>query len=426
MSRRNKLTIVVGGGGGAFATINAPTTADEGDDPVITATSSDAGLTLTLRDRAGVDIQTGITTPYSTTYPDITPGTRVVQWVDESNNAACPSVDIVVAPQEPSLDAPLDEAVYDIGDTITFEATGTADGFDANTTKVEFYVDGVLRATANSDTAGVWTAGWDTSGASPGTDLPVVARRYWEGLAGETGTIDSTASVDIDLEDAATPATIMGANCTAWWRADLGVTVSTGVSAWADQVGSADFAQGTGANQPTFNATGGPNSTPSMTFDGSNDSLAATLARAAPGTTPAVVWFIFRQLTWSANDPFMNDASGTMVVRQTGSTPTISMFCGGTNRNASAALALNTWGRGQADFLNSAADTLRLVSTDTNDAASAGNTAGTAPLLGRNGASSVFGNFELCEVAFFDAVPNGSQDTALDAYVTTRYGSGLV
>lgn len=53
-----------------------------------------------------------------------------------------------------------------------------------------------------------------------------------------------------------TPRSLSG--LVAWYRSDLGITIATGVSAWADQSGSGDAnrnaAQGTGANQPTYTA----------------------------------------------------------------------------------------------------------------------------------------------------------------------------
>lgn len=52
-----------------------------------------------------------------------------------------------------------------------------------------------------------------------------------------------------------TPADLSG--LVLWLKADAGITIATGVSAWLDQSTSAvSFTQGTGANQPTFNATG--------------------------------------------------------------------------------------------------------------------------------------------------------------------------
>lgn len=55
-----------------------------------------------------------------------------------------------------------------------------------------------------------------------------------------------------------------------WWRADLGITIATGVSAWADQSGTGNhLAQLTPANQPAFTASvaalGGK---PALTFNG--------------------------------------------------------------------------------------------------------------------------------------------------------------
>lgn len=223
-----------------------------------------------------------------------------------------------------------------------------------------------------------------------------------------------------------TPQAIMGANCTARWKSTNGIILATGVASWLDLVASIDFAQGTGANQPAFTASGGPNNKPFLTLDGTNDSLAATLARAAPGTTPAAMWTVVRQLAWFANDPLLNDTNGSFVVRQVGASPQLVLFGGGANQATNGGLILNTWGRLQAEFVNSSSDRLQCIGTSQNAAATSGNTAGTAPLLGRNGASSVFGNFDVCEVCFFDVVPSAGQNAALDAYCNSEYGTGLI
>jgi hypothetical protein len=163
-----------------------------------------------------------------------------------------------------------------------------------------------------------------------------------------------------------------------------------------------------------------------MTLDGTDDSLAVALVRAAPGTTPAIIWWIFRQLTWAVNDPIFNDAAGTMRVAQIGSSPGVSIFCGTGNQCNNNNAALNTWVRGKCHFTNSTSDLLRLLSTTTTASVSSGNTAGTQFLVGRNGGSTAFANYDLAEVALFNAAPSAGQDTDLDAYVTARYGEGLV
>lgn len=60
-----------------------------------------------------------------------------------------------------------------------------------------------------------------------------------------------------DVSSSFTPKSLAG--LIAWYRADLGVTVATGVSAWADQSGSGDAnrnaIQNTAANQPTLTAS---------------------------------------------------------------------------------------------------------------------------------------------------------------------------
>ncbi len=69
------------------------------------------------------------------------------------------------------------------------------------------------------------------------------------------------------------------ANLKVWYRADQGITISTGVSQWNDLSGNAHhLVQATGASQPTYDATSGANSQAGVTFDGSDDSLAVSFS----------------------------------------------------------------------------------------------------------------------------------------------------
>lgn len=70
-----------------------------------------------------------------------------------------------------------------------------------------------------------------------------------------------------------TPAAL-GAKLVAWWRADLGITIATGVSAWADQSGNGrTLLQATPGAQPARIAAGTPAGGPCLRFDGVDDFL---------------------------------------------------------------------------------------------------------------------------------------------------------
>jgi hypothetical protein len=66
---------------------------------------------------------------------------------------------------------------------------------------------------------------------------------------------------------AVTPLTIFGSSVELWLRADLGVTIGTGVSAWADQSGKGRHCtQATGSRQPTV-VSSWKNGKPALDFD---------------------------------------------------------------------------------------------------------------------------------------------------------------
>lgn len=105
---------------------------------------------------------------------------------------------------------------------------------------------------------------------------------------------------------------------------DLGITIATGVSAWADQSGnSRNFTQGTGANQPTYTASDSSyNNHGSLSFDGTNDSMVSpsfalstfTLFMVARAATGNVLMGATGQIQ------YMNGSTGFSVHYQRGAT----------------------------------------------------------------------------------------------------------
>ncbi len=228
---------------------------------------------------------------------------------------------------------------------------------------------------------------------------------------------------------ATSPLTIMGASTHAWWRSDIVVLNGATVSQWTDQSGNGrHLTQGTAANQPTYNATGGPNSTPSILFDATNDVLVnAAIDRNVPSTAITFVWMVFRQVTWTSTRRLFGfgTANNTICAIQNSATPQIAQ-ADTTIVNSNTALAVNTYGRGEFYFSGSVNDYIKLIAT-TVSGASAGVTNPAAGFkLGASGATTLFGNLEIAEAAIFDTLPNAAQITALNAYVTSRYGAGLV
>ena len=138
-----------------------------------------------------------------------------------------------------------------------------------------------------------------------------------------------------------------------WLRADSGITISSGISAWTDRTTSANnAAQATSGSRPAFLADGGDNRA-AANFDGTDDFLditdsatfASTTQMAVSAwvrleTTPGTSYVIMSQWTGTANRFSLEVNSSRQVVvllRDSGDTTT------STSTFTSRTLALNTW-----------------------------------------------------------------------------------
>lgn len=241
--------------------------------------------------------------------------------------------------------------------------------------------------------------------------------------------IEVTDSLIAEL-DGPTPLQIMGGDTVAWWRADLGVTLNVGnVSSWLDQGPDAHvLAQASVPAQSVFNATGGPNSRQSILFNGVDQWLRnTTINRPAPATQVTLVWMIFRQVTWTGTRHICGFGTDPNILRTEQATvsPRIRQT-NGLFGNTNDSLPINTYGRMENGFSGSAADYLKLIGT-TSTGLNSGNFDPAAGFsLAASGNEQQRSNIEVCELAIFSAFPSVARQAQLDAYVTARYGAGLV
>jgi len=233
------------------------------------------------------------------------------------------------------------------------------------------------------------------------------------------------------IED--TPLIIMGANTRLWYRGDVLTLNGSTVSSWTDQSGNGfNGTSAAATNEPTFNATGGPNSTPSVLFDGVDNYVSnAVLNLPAPGTTPTFYWAVLRQVTWTGNDRLWGagaDAASLSVLDHMPSgTPYISQLNGGfPGVNPNNALILNTYKRIEVYFSNTTSDYIKVATTTQTTAAAANADPAAGFVLGGAGNLTSFGNIEVVDFAIFDVLPSAFQKAQLDVYAGNRYGAAVL
>lgn len=207
-----------------------------------------------------------------------------------------------------------------------------------------------------------------------------------------------------------------------YWRADLGVTIGTGASAWHGQVVGLDFAQATGSAQPTRQATNASfNNQTTLLFDGVDDVMATTI-NVGSGT---YIWAVLRQITWTANRLLMSAGAGASVViyQWAGSTsPNITQF-NGSNANSNPGATLGTGKTLEAWFGNSTTDFVATGSSVVSGQ-NAGSASDTTFYLGGFSGGSC-GNIELAEVMLLSVLPTRGQRNRLLSYAALRYGRGF-
>jgi len=118
-------------------------------------------------------------------------------------------------------------------------------------------------------------------------------------------TVSGQASAGVSPSPVFSPLDIPG--IALWLRADLGITLATGVSSWADQSGNGNnVTQATGSKQPTLVASDGNfGGQASLSFLGSSSQFLASATWGTSLGSPST-WYVVARTTTAATTYFMD------------------------------------------------------------------------------------------------------------------------
>lgn len=201
-------------------------------------------------------------------------------------------------------------------------------------------------------------------------------------------------------------------------QSNLGLTVGV---AWNDQAGGGlDY---TSVAWPT--AGGGLNSQPTLLLNGTAQFLGSALNLPAPGTTPAWIGLVFKQVSWTASDFVIGDTTGLAhSLLQFSATPDLGQY-GGTVAQLAAAPPLGTWECSETLFSNSVNDYFRRGPVTYKFGNSAGNNPSTGRLIGKGGAAG-FANIEIAAIIYLNRLPTNREIANWRSGVKALYGSTVI
>lgn len=207
-----------------------------------------------------------------------------------------------------------------------------------------------------------------------------------------------------------------------WWEAGLGYSGA----AWLGQFAGNDLAQATANLQGTLNGSDSTlNGLPTLSFNGTSQfRRCTTIARPAPGTEFTTIIMVGKQRSWTSTGTWIANGVGTMRITQQSNTPEISQANGSTV-NANDAGTLGTWLRVEALFSNTATDHVH-VGPKTIHGTAAGNNSPTRITLAASDTPAAYGAIDVWFILYAAGQIPMAELSALDAYIESRAGSGLI
>jgi len=262
-----------------------------------------------------------------------------------------------------------------------------------------------------------WSYSWTPQSGDIGAQTINATATSTEGATG------NAAGVAVTVVSNASPLTIISSvPVRLWLRADLGVTIATGVSSWVDQANSVAFTQATGGAQPTRNAADSSlNNQATISGDGVNDYLSG-----AP-TIAASYWrcSVAKYNASAVNDRLL-DSVGHCTLLGQGSPNVVLFEQGGSNTSANNGFgSTGTWKRVLEQQSNATTDRLKIGSVPATGTA-LGRTASSSTMTIFAGAAAFFANGAFAEIIITDGIPTPTEQTNIDTYLTNRYLASIL
>jgi len=196
------------------------------------------------------------------------------------------------------------------------------------------------------------------------------------------------------------------AHTVANYQGGVGVTGSTNCSDWANQIGAAGaLIQATGTKQPTISGT-------SLIFDGTSDSMTASLTVSQPCT----VYMVLKQLAWT-NQARIFDTNSSMLLTQDAVSPKIDIYAGLGFVSLNGDLSLNTLGVIQATYSGASSGIKVNHKTSTVGNPGGNGSGGTFVLGSIKTANGSYSNIEVKEIIVRNQVDSLSTQSNIRNYL---------
>lgn len=311
-------------------------------------------------------------------------------------------------PAAPTLTAPTDDALVVFGETYTLSATST----DGDLTRIDWVLDpGGSEVVIGTDSTSGYSQSWVVAEASGAHTL--VARAVRGGQSTDSAPIDLTV---FNMEDLTAPAYR--------WRADSGVTENDDsaaedtdpVKGWACMFGLQNLAQGNATFRPVLDADGGPNGTPCLTADGTNDAF----VKAFTLNQPAHIWIVCKANDGGASDTPIDGATlNTGRLFRTGaSSTTMTMWAGA--GVVSAATTPEAWHYYEMQ-INGATSKLSVDGGAYAEGNAGAANPGGVTLFAAGPGSTAFDLGSIAEVIGLSAIASADEIAGVRAYMAAHY-----